>query len=77
MAVNRAMIIFLVVLGAGVALLLALAITTICRGRRSGKVDTEGERQQIEYMREVRLQTHREMAAHNGFKYPSHRYVEV
>lgn len=77
MALGRAIIIFFVILGAGVSLILALAITTIYKGRRSGKVDTEGERQQVDYMRGVRERTHRQMAAQNGFRYPEHRFAEI
>ena len=67
--IPRAAIIFLMILGAAVALLLAFAVTKICLGKRSGKVDMEGERQQVEYMRQVRERTRREIAAQYGYKY--------
>lgn len=68
--IPRAAIIFLIILAAAVALLLVFAVTKICLGRRSGKVDTEGERQQVEYMRQVRERTRRDIAAQYGYKYP-------
>jgi hypothetical protein len=68
MAIGRALIIFFVILGAAASIVIAWAVFAICAGRRSGKVDTEGERQQVEYMREARMRNRKEMAAHHGFR---------
>lgn len=43
--VSRSLIIFFCVLGAAAAVVVAWAKTAIAKGRRSGKVDNEGEQQ--------------------------------
>jgi hypothetical protein len=73
-------IILIVIVASGASVLVAWAIHSIWHGQRGSDEDIlvgNGEQEQAAYRQEVRMRNHENMAAINGFKYPSHRYDEV
>lgn len=74
---HGSVIIFFAILGAATSVIVAWAITAVCRGRRSGKVDCEGEQIQIAYMRDVRTRNQKMIAACNFCKYRADVCLEM
>lgn len=73
-------IILIVIVSAGVSVMIAWAIHSIWHGQRGGDEEVlvgNGEQEQAAYRQEVRMRNYQNMAAINGFKYPSHRYDEI
>jgi len=73
-------IILIVIVSAGASVVIAWAIHSIWHGQRGSAeeiVASNGELEQAAYRQEVRMRNYHNMAAINGFKYPSHRYDEI
>jgi hypothetical protein len=73
-------IILIVICSAGASVLIAWAIHSIWHGQRGSDEEilvNSGEQEQAAYRQEVRMRNYENMAAINGFKYPSHRYDEI
>lgn len=73
-------IILIVIASAGASVLIAWAIHSIWHGQRGSDEEisvNSGEQEQAAYRQEVRMRNYENMAATNGFKYPSHRYDEI
>jgi flagellar basal body-associated protein FliL len=73
-------IILIVIASAGASVLIAWAIHSIWHGQRGSDEEisvNSGEQEQAAYRQEVRMRNYENMAAINGFKYPSHRYDEI
>lgn len=73
-------VILIVIASAGASVLIAWAIHSIWHGQRGSDEEisvNSGEQEQAAYRQEVRMRNYENMAAINGFKYPSHRYDEI
>jgi hypothetical protein len=73
-------IILIVICSAGASVVIAWAIHSIWHGQRGSPeeiVVSNGELEQAAYRQEVRMRNYHNMAAINGFKYPSNRYDEI
>lgn len=73
-------IILIVIASSGASVLIAWAIHSIWTGQRGSDEEIlvgNSEQDQAAYRQEVRLRNYQNMAAVNGFKYPSHRYDEI
>lgn len=75
----KEVIILIVIVASGASVLIAWAIHSIWHGQRGGDEEglvSDSEQQQAAYRQEVRMRNQENMAAINGFKFPSHRYDE-
>jgi hypothetical protein len=78
--IPKEVVVLIVIVSAGGCVLIAWAIHSIWHGKRGSDEEvlvSNGEQDQAVYRQEVRMRNYENMAAMNGFKYPSHRYDEI
>jgi hypothetical protein len=78
--IPKEVIVLIVIASAGGCVVIAWAIHSIWHGQRGSDEEilaSSSEQEQAAYRQEVRTRNYHNMAATNGFKYPSHRYDEI